>query len=213
MPQLRNLSSYHHTDSLLIQFVLDEFLMTMQKASQLSETLLQPQPSSDFDLRLKEVLLGLSGSEQDYGKLFSWVIHCGVLTKLKHNATLLMEGDRDDADLGKLHSIVTKAYTDCQAALHLPTIALCQKAIDTLGKLKPVIKKILVKFKEDENVLFFVLRHQKSLNKVLGNGWTKSFFTKLYPEGGLTYLKSRFETRGFNDLIPDITKHWQELSS
>lgn len=229
MLEKTGLNSYHHTDSLLFQFVLNDFLLALEEVAiikALTEESTQPE---DFFHKITDYLIKLAGSEQEYMRIFSWIVDSGVLTKLKNTSDLLSErANKSDDYYIDLHNAAHKAWLDC-----LHTVDLLQelkkgrgnllkivelkksveKSIASIIKLKPVIKKIIPKYAQDENVLYFILRHRDLFDKHLGKEWTKKFFKALHPHGALDYMTEKYTQRGFTNLIPEINEKLQLMAS
>jgi len=225
MLQKSSLNSYHHTDSLLVQFVLNDFLLTLEEAYVIRQFADKKTETDEFINGLNGYLVNLAGSEQAYIRIFSWIVDSGVLTKLKNTSDLLSERTKKcDQDFIELHNSAHKAWIDC-----LHTVSLIQdfdkgigdvislrkaveKCLSSINKLKPAIKKILPKYIHDENILYFILRHQERFDCQLGPTWSKKLFKTFYPEGALTYMTARFTERGFTNLLPEITLKLQEVT-
>lgn len=178
-----------------------------------------------FD-QMTDYLVKLAGSEQEYMRIFSWIVDSGVLTKLKNYSDLLSErAEKNDADYIQLHNSAHKSWLDCLHAVDLIrdiergkgeinhlSLAV-KKALNSIKKLMPVIKKIIPKYDDDENVLYFILRYSQSFDRYLGKGWTRKLFNQLHPQGILPFFKERFDSRGFDHLIPHISQRLEELST
>ncbi|MCB1113865.1 MAG: hypothetical protein KDK62_03830 [Chlamydiia bacterium] len=219
------LYAYHHTGSLVLQFVLNDFLMALEEASFIESFTRNETDSNRFYHQLTCYLIKLAGSEQEYKRIFSWIVDAGVLTKLKTNSDLLSEkGEKSDNDYMELHNCAHKTWLYCLNAVdQLRDVERAQgsitdlkegveKAITSLHKLKPLIEKIIPKFAQDENVIYFILRHHESFDRHMGSGWTRKLLSRLYPEGIFDFMKERYETRGFFEHIPRIKLKIEELA-
>lgn len=226
MLQKLNLNSYHHTDSLLVQFVLNDFLLTLEEACIIRTFTDQKVATDEFVQKLTGYLVNLAGSEQAYMRIFSWIVDSGVLTKLKNTSDLLSERTKKgDGDFALLHSTAHKAWIDCLYTVDLirdfqgsevDAVYLrkaVEKCLNSIQKLKPAVKKILPKYIEDENMLFFILRNKERFDTQMGALWSKKLFNTHYPDGALAHMTEKFGARGFMNLLPEITMKLQEMAT
>jgi hypothetical protein len=220
------LYAYHHTSSLVFQFVLNDFLLTLEEASVVNLFTFRPMALDEFFGDLTRYLIKLAGSEQEYQRIFSWIIDAGILTKLKTNSELLAEkGAKSDNDYMELLNAAHKSWLHCIHAVDLlrdvekarGSIADLkmgvEKALASIQKLKPAIEKIIPKYAHDENVLYFILRHHAHFDRHMGVNWTRNLFSTLHPQGIWNFMKERYETRGFHDHLPMIEQKLVELSA
>lgn len=227
----QQLNSYHHTDSLLFQFVLYEFLMTLEQVKIIESFFDEKGETDNFNLKIIEYLVKLAGSEHEYMRIFSWIYDSGVLTKLKNYSDLLSQkAEKEDKHYTNLHNATHKAWLSClhcvdlirsatlneEVPLELPLDNLKKAVIKTIAsikKLTPDIKKIIPKYADDENVIFFLLRYKKSFDKLLGPAFLKGLFKTMFKEGPFEFLEARYKMRGFEHLIPAISEISKELNS
>lgn len=212
----RSVNSYHNTASLLFQFVLYEYLMALKQTA-IIETFSEKEWAEE---KVAPHLIKMAGSEQEFSRIFSGVIDSGILTKLKNYADLLSErAEKGDADFVLFHSATQQAWVDCLHTVdlirrHHPVESLkksLKKTLASLKKIHPAIKRIIPKYAQDENVLYFILRNQESFDKALGAHWTRRLLLKLHPKGLLMHMKKAYEKRGFESLIPPIAEAIKNL--
>lgn len=219
------LYAYHHTGSLVLQFVLNDFLLALEEAATVASFTQDETDLNRLYRSLTGYLVHLAGSEEEYKRIFSWIVDAGVLTKLKTNSDLLSErGNHLDNDYLELHNVAHKTWAYCLNAVNLlrdvdrangSIVELKDgilKALDALYKLKPAIEKIIPKYSQDENVLYFILRHHLYFDRHMGLSWTHNLFKRLHPKGIHSFLKERYEARGFHEHIPLIQQKLKELS-
>lgn len=72
-----------------------------------------------------------------------------------------------------------------------------------LERLKKLLPKIALQFKEDENLLFFLIRHQDQWDQVYGENATAKLLKKLHPHYS-TYIEEKYAERGYGHLTPII---------
>lgn len=207
-PTLPVFNSYHHKDSLLFQFVLHEFLRTIGEVYKLEATIEESDTAEQVHQKLTNYLLNLAGSEQEYVRIFTWIYDAGVLTKLKNTVDLLSQkSDKDDTEMRALHLLVHKSWLECLLSVDLyrnqefktlkPQV---MKTIKLIRKLPSALKKVIHRFEDDENVLFFLVRHKADFDTLLG----KEFLADIINENAIPYLLEKYRGRGFDKLLPQI---------
>ena len=70
-------------------------------------------------------------------------------------------------------------------------------------------------FKEDENVLFFILRHKTQLEEAFGEKFVELLFKKMHRDGSAgieKLLLKQYSKRGFDTLLPVIKAKMAQLS-
>lgn len=229
---------------LLFQFMFSEFLTSYRKTSQLhlhnrklQETLKNPSPSSTsieaplFNLSI--IFKDLSGSHEQ--KKFAWNKERGILTKLKDYYALFSqkyEGDKEKNQQLSHHifkawscgyeGLTIAEFLEHQLYLRLLSSAkdycsislIIEKLYACLSTLSLSLSSLLMDFREDENVLLFLLRNQELLNQVYGSNFTLEIFCKIFPNGlseAALFLKKQYSKRGFDQLLPLITSKINEM--
>jgi hypothetical protein len=222
-----HLNSYHHTDSLLFQFVLYEFIATLEEAKRIEDFIKKDLDSEHLPRRLVEYLVRLAGSELDYMRIFSWIYDSGVLTKLKNYSDLLSQkAEKEDKDYIKLHNSTHRAWLMCLHCVDLVRAAGASnstfeqlevlkqatlKALAAIKKLIPEIKKLIPKYADDENVIYFLIRHKEAIDRLLTPQFLKLLFKKMFNDNLSAFLVSRYKIRGFEHLLPQLDKAASEL--
>lgn len=231
----------YFNNSLLFQFILAEFLLTYREALSMSELVknLKKKPLPIFGSneceeslnKIKSTLKILGGNSQDQQCLFSWGYDNSFLGKLKNTCALFASNfGKEDKNAASLHRYSHRAWSICSQSvdllqtmkkgnidnwndsfvLLLNLIEKMQKALQHFSKL---ITRFLHDFKQDENVLFFVLRHQEQLDTLFGSHFVIQLFTEMFSnvkEAG-KYISKKYEYRGFNQILPLITKKISEF--
>ena len=205
--------AFHHDTPLLFQFIYTEFLAAQQEM--LSLTKLAGLKADNVSLEVvSSVLTKLCGAAADYKRLFHWNSNDGILTKLKTNCSYFHQ-NCPGSESSMLHAFVDQAWlliAECLHRLHeqssIETPLLLQAAENLLSA-GEILKGMIEGFKEDENVIFFILRHQNQLDALYPEPFVRNYFEKIYPEGLLSVsrlLIERYKARGFAHLIPSIEK-------
>jgi len=85
-----------------------------------------------------------------------------------------------------------------------------------LKEIRALLLDELITFRDDENVLFFLLRHQAEFDHVYSASMVSKTLETLFAEGlgaASNFLTGRFERRGFYHLIPLISQKIERLAS
>lgn len=227
---------FFHNNSLLLQFILTEFFQASSEVrfiSQLSESLefgtyLCKTLEEDMDA-LIERLHNLAGCGEILYQL-PWSMNRGILVKLKDYSDLLVHNANENEAFNHIHNYFHKVWLKCRQALDLlQSSNLVEGSLaDTFKKIAVIIETInqsirsaakliaqmIFEFRNDENVLFFLLRHHVQLQELYGREFLFKLFTKMYPKGmdaAEEFIVKKYRKRGFNDLIPVIKKGITEL--
>ena len=214
----RNFIAYHQNDSLLFQFILSEFLEVFLETQALAKKL----HSQEEILR---VLTKLVGSSQDM-RLFSWNHLSGQLAKLKNYCSLFLQNaDSHEKEPIALQYNADKAWIYCLEALdlihqtspdHTASLTAIEKACSSLQRFARLIVRLLPQFRDDENVIFFVLRHHEKFDALYGSKFINRLFYRMYPKGPKEagfFLTQKYLHRGFDNLLPLVASKISELES
>lgn len=234
-------SVYHQNNSLLFQFILSEFLITYRETLLISnivkvlkKTSLPINWNADCEqslCKIKSILKSLGGVSYNQQRLFSWGHDESTLGKLKNTCALFCRNvGKDDKNAATLHRHCHRAWLLCLQSLDLlrslkgdknedPSFSfplllnLIEKMANALHRFSRLITRLLHDFKEDENVLFFVLRHQEQIDGLFGSHFVVQLLTEMFSNLGNAeqYISRKYEDRGFNHLLPLITKKISEF--
>ncbi len=210
-PILPVFNTYFASDSLLFQFVLHEFLRTLGEVYKLECVVSDEDTPEAIHDKLTDYLLKLAGTEQEYVRIFTWIYDAGVLTKLKNSVDLLSQkAPVEDSEMRSLHLVVHKAWLECLHSIDLyrnqelkalkPQVL---KAMKLIRKIPPALKKVLSRYEEDENVIYFLIRHKNQFDHIIGPDFLKDILHK----NSIPFLIERYRMRGFDKLIPEIEAH------
>lgn len=214
-------ATFHQSDSLLIQFILHEFLKLLRVTKKLKQSLQDENPLP----MIRKELICLVGPEHDYKHLFSWSSDLGVLTKMKTYLDLLLH--RDSSQVKRLKNTCHEAWEAAILCLEvakegniktLENYKLLtdqfKNALDLFEKIPAEIKRVLPFYAQDENIVFFLLEHKETLDASLETKFLKQLFHKMY-EGGVNqaeaFLIEKYRERGFLALLPIIETKCAEL--
>jgi hypothetical protein len=215
----QQLSPYNYPSHVLFQFIIAAFLKTLPAAKRVNEISLQTEFS------FPELLLAteeLAGQSSPFHTHFSWTPLHGLLSALKNHCILFektFSREFPEAFLIKKHATKSWWYStemrDMASHLlreHTPhTFAHFQKTqmqmARTLKTLGSVLSKLILRFKNDENVILCLLQRQKELDAFYGQNYTKKIFIKMYKnlDTAQCLLVDAYSRRKFNELIPEIS--------
>ncbi len=234
----QNFSISKQNKSLLFQFILSEFIDSYREILIIHQ--IQTELKSGFSQiqleHLKSSMMKLAGSSKTYMRLFAWNHEDGILARLKNHCLYLREAfsfqsKKESHTLFKMQNYINKAFINCLQsldALHLTDkIEISEKQIQNLHKLlnqiiSPMRKfsklaaSVMQKFRNDENVLFFMLRHKSDLDRLYGSQFVFKLINRMYKKGideFSDFLLDRYKKRGFHHLIPGICNYIAELKS
>lgn len=222
-----NVNSYHTNSSLLFQFILAEFIAAfaeikkLERLCSLQQSRLSPSEDNTRPLldheQVAASLTVLAGSAKDYMRIFSWNFSEGLLTKLKTYCSLLLQnGGESEKDYMAIQHYAEKVWQGCLQALdairespveRATVAAAVEKASAAMHRFAKQVARLVHQFKDDENVIFFVVRNHKILDSLYGNRFTFKLLNKLYSKGhreAQQLLISRYTERRFNNVLNKI---------
>ncbi len=176
-----------YKSALLLQFLIDEILKTHQ--AHLTSTPFEQILS--YDARFFP---------------YDWAHTNGHLNKAEEHISLLRIA----------FPKFKKATTQLEKILNSLITSLKQKPSKRedflpqgLQNIYSLTEKLIEDCKEEENVIFFLLKNQKEIDALMGKSHLHIFLLALHPEG-LTSLKEQlcdhFHDRGFFSVIPELKK-------
>ncbi|HEV8051018.1 MAG TPA: hypothetical protein VGP47_00875 [Parachlamydiaceae bacterium] len=223
----RHVNSYHQNNSLLFQFILAEFLEAFTEIQRLDSLCSRTSNLSSDELSCRQaennlhlihpVLTKLVGSTRDYMRLFSWNFSEGLLPKLRtYCALFLQNADTDEKELIAIQHYADKIWQNCLQALdalhevpqdRTQLFASLEKSSSAMQRFAKLMTRLIHQFRNDENVIFYVLRNHKTFDKLYGNRFVIKLFSKIYPKGlkeAHNLLITKFTDRGFENMLPSI---------
>lgn len=240
-----NLNTYCQSTSLLFQFTLYEFITSFKRVLEIEKTYeimeselikqrLKGDVKSYLDSLLEQIPL-LIGAQMVMAneQTFPWTHSKGSLNKLRHYSYLLSQKCIDQDDIANMNVCVSKAF---HSALQIRDVIfslkrqaedpekipnyvslyrLLDRLIDNMKRVSRVLLKILIQFKEDENILFFLLRYKSDLDQLYKTQFVTKILQKMYPEGHSSmkeYIKKQYQQRGFLNLISIIEEQISQLN-
>ena len=187
----------------------------------------------DINEELKQITLlitKLSGSMRDEMTTFPWTFDTGTLSKLKSYCHLFSQCAPEHLQARMVHDNVNKAWLNCLHGLDLlrnlqiidsaapKNLSSLLRILDKIHRQLYLTSRLLAEgvyhFRDDENVLFFLLRNYKRVVELYGSKFLGKTINKMYPQG-LQDLESlimhRYKNRGFEHLLPAISQKMTEI--
>lgn len=230
----KTVKAYHQQQHILMQFIWTELILASHHAKEAKKILEKFSSSSNNAGRLslmqclKEHITKLSGSAQDYMRLFSWDDD-GILAKLKNYCAYLTQykigQGKDQSDMSHEANkawLFSLEALDClnmmsQSKAFLKKNPLSETLIKidrSISRLKNLTARLAMQFRTDENVLFFILRHQEQLDNLHRRGFVKTLMQKMFPKGkqaAQQMLIKKYSARGFQQFAPSIRSKIEQL--
>lgn len=224
-----SLTPLFHDPSILMQLIIDETIRShqlfMQINSLLGQEIQSPQHLAKFSVDFNVLLDQLIGSPllQEFSSSSFWTK--GTLTKLKEycrkvfnlsayankhlvnfNSAIHLTWQKTLYAFELFHSIYSHSLPRTASTIYL--LILKQSFDRILSHFNKAIKTlpgILTDFWDNENVLFYLLRNKDALENIYGpNFLRKQFKCPHHPAKIQTLLMERYQTRGFEAVLPII---------
>jgi hypothetical protein len=146
---------------------------------------------------------------------YDWAKESGCLNKANEHAQLLrfaFEGFETEVEqISRILSDLLASFSQ-KDGLAAPDAALMKRKLKQLFRLT---ESLICHSKEDENLIFFLLKNRDPINTLMGTGYLRSFLSKLH-EKGLEQLEKKlcdqYHDRGFFSLIPELKMRFSELN-
>lgn len=231
-----SLGSHHLSNSLLFQFILSDFIIAfleMQGIDHLCHRKQLPvvekmcyEHNVELIKSIKIILDRLVGLKHDHCKRFSTNMTEGILTRLKmHCINFCQASDGEAKELLAMQHYAEKSWQNCMLAVDAlgdahnkcgPLFAYLEKASNALHRLGKLTARLMQHYRDDENVVFFVLRHKDSFEKAFGKRFVTKLFCRMYPKGlseAENFLVKKYKERSFENIAPVINRLFTELEA
>lgn len=193
-----NINQYHGNSSLLFQFILSEYLKVAEELKK----------NKSFE----KAIHSISGSTLATMRIFSWTLDTSPVSKLKDYCALFhLEKDFPKKDRDAAKRLSFELWE-----LGLETLELIEEKKSpkklmaeieaTAEKLGKTLVRLLAHFAEDENVLYFVLRHYSQLTEAVN---TKKIAPLLKQQK--EQIAKSYRKRKFDSLVPNIEELFTQL--
>lgn len=233
---------FNQSSGLLFQFILHEFMMIHQEVSRVKQISHRIKIIGNNDSiqgcleDLATTITKLSGSSHDATQGFSWQTQTGLLLKLKNYCNRYSKQDlkKNRAFFGLqdhimktwmhcLHSLIIlqklplyRQKEEFRSTMFTPLLRILDRIDMQIKKISHLLAKTILLFHQDENVLFFILRHQKQLENVYQPLFVKEIFCKIFPKGlkeAENFLMEKYLNRGFEHVLPIISHQFAKLTT
>lgn len=218
----RQINSYHHSATLLFQFILSEFIDAYAEIKHL-DALCHAHETTDWRI-IQASMKKLIGSPRDYMRLFTWGIDEGYLSKLKAYCALhVQKTDSEGKELIALQHYAEKVWQACIQSYDLLTgapqdrpafLAAIEKTVASMQRLAKHLTRIIHQFREDENIIYFVIKNHKAFDKLYGSRFVFKLLGRLYPKGireTQQFLAKKYAARGFDNIVSAIQSHITDI--
>ena len=240
-----DLNLFGQSPSLLFQFILSEFLTAFKLVQRIEKSyhemenlLIKRRLMGAVDESLNQLLasiVGLTGTSIINEDPSPWATQKGCLSKLRHYCNPFVKLEQpEEKTVENINICVSKAFHSALQARevilylqleshkpkHIPDYAmlyqLLDRLIDNLNRVSRLLLRVILQFRNDENVVFFMLRNRESFDTLYKTNFVSKIFRKMYPNGieevGQLLMK-KYSERGFNNLLNTIAKKISELAA
>ena len=142
---------------------------------------------------------------------YDWAYPYGHLNKACEHASLLEHFFPElIADALYLEQLFSKNIASFKRTLRFTK----PKLFESLTQMFVAVEPFLEKCKENENLIFFLLKHKKEIDQLMNKDYLRSLLLRFHP-GGFSQLCEKlcdnYHHRGFYFLIPEIRRLSAEL--
>ncbi len=149
-----------------------------------------------FELSLSQQIPPLSeklNSSKVWHLPYDWAINRGPLNKALEYASLLPLAFPTHQ---KTATKVLKGLNKIDA-----------RNCSAIKELYQLIERFFTECEDDENLLLFLLKHNKQIDSLMGQSYLRTYLLKLYPQGLRSLeemVSDHYHERGFFSLIPEL---------
>lgn len=237
--------TFQKQPNLLFQLILSEFLASFERIFTLRDLhkKLQNMPLDGCSQKklnqtiraLQSHAVDLCGKTEVINPFHCWNFSIGSLTQLKHHCCLFSKcQSQAPAEFVLLHNRANWAWLSCLQAHDLGKILLqipqetiwdseeyaslmrnMERLVTQMGRFSRLVTRLFSHFKEDENVLYFLVRHHEQFNTIYGDHYVSKLLGKLFSQGhkeAEKLLLRRYKRRGFESHLDTIKHHFTLLA-
>ncbi len=213
-----------YTDSVLFQFILIEFLRAHKELNTL-ENLYNEQTRISSDGSLQSLLQAakiFTGCTPIPGKVQFWQQELGTMAKLR-KYSFYFQQESQQKELLNLKNLARKGWL---LSIELSDVAenslglkhfgrSLAKVIKTVHSLQQPVMKLITQFSDDENVVLFLVSHQRPLDSIFGEAFTIKQLQAMHNSihESAQFLIKSFSMRRFDQLLPIISQKFAALES
>lgn len=235
-------TSFCQNNFLLLQFILSEFLNVLHEINNFRfqkknfiESFESTKEEAEKILSLKKLhssIEQLSGASYNYMRILSWKQDYGLLNKLNHYCALFSQHPTKNVkEVQKAYQLAGEGWL-ISIGLHDLTFSLKTQSIDEwessfkqisnfedkifkkTTQFSKLLPKIIQEYSENENVIFFILRHKKEFDNLIHPDFVHNLFSMHYNEGAADaekMLLDKYSKRGFYQLLPIIMEKFRDI--
>lgn len=226
----------HYNNSLLFQFILSDFIRAFESI-QLLDSISNRNPMSspesayhknnqEIPNRIEAILIQLVGSKNEAKRAIPWSSNEGTLSKMKALCNLFLQNsDNDEKELIALQHYVDKAWHHCSQGYEalrgnqnkrFSLSGALEKASHAMHRFAKLIARVALQFHDDENVIYFFLRHKEHFDKLYGKRFMNKLLSRMYPKGlreAEYFLTKKYLERNFDNIPSQIVSKIAELEA
>ncbi|MCI0381947.1 MAG: hypothetical protein L0207_02705 [Chlamydiae bacterium] len=139
---------------------------------------------------------------------FDWSYEIGCLNKIHEHAILLeyaFPAMKEEAD--KFHAILEKTLHHIREYKKKKMEISHEELLTCLKSIYDFLEPFLLQCKENENLLFFLLKNQDTINTISYPETLANLLKKIHPKGMnhlANLLRTRYQARGFSQLSDEV---------
>lgn len=180
-------TGYESNHQILIQFLLFDLAQIFNLCDQ--------------NLTPEEIIALLSGQTFKIYTPFNWSQKEGLISKLKRHAILYRSARMEDLHAEAFLKTVERIWVDAYSTSDI------NKIMRGLEMLSRCLKKMLIPYQENENVLFFVIRNKEKLTPLFDRGLFKKMLSPQMDD----FLYNKYSERGYHHILPLIAQSMHGL--
>ncbi|MGE3954900.1 MAG: hypothetical protein AB7F31_06940 [Parachlamydiales bacterium] len=215
---------YGQKPGVLFQFLLDQFLSAFGEVKAIQKLCNHLSTATDWQVSHMMAALGRLTGHPLSDPTPSWESDRGHLGNLKHLATTFSELS-DYGEARELAGAVDRAFFSALEARdtlprflrsplqkeRLQVTVLCtphlRRLVENVERIGNLIPSLIAHFREEENVLLFLLRRRPDFDSLYGTSFTKNLLQMMFPEGLRelqVVMEERYRKRGFEKLAESV---------
>lgn len=213
-----HLNAYYQTSPLLFQFSFTEFFHIYQQFSSIEALLTEEQ----FNHSLFQLLARFCGPLPEKTKIFYWTQNNGSLSKMYHYAVFLINKCKPIYQNFPLLDNTCKncwiSGVELSEAIELQEFnkinQMQKKLRNQLRQMAKDLIRVAGYFKDNENVLYFFLRHNHQIDYIYGPKFTHQLLSSLFNKDlqeARNFIIDKYTLRGFGKLIEGIHDYFDHL--
>ncbi len=213
------LHHYHQSDTLLFQFILHEFL-------DVYSVIIEIQNCDIEDLKQK--IATIAGATRHQMRIFTWNLEDSPLAKLKNYCAYFSQ----NTEIPEKQRRTLRRQTNQLWLLGIESLdylydhkqplkkqekkellEIIEIFNDMAKKIASLLQKIFMQYSDNENIVYFLLQHNRVFDQLYGPNTTLKTLTKMF--GSIResekFLIKEYQKRQFHHLVTMIQAHYDRL--